>query len=95
MKLHCSDVLKEMAQHDLRLVVEHALPHRKLKHDVITLRAADGKHVKLKSPRFAGSYWSSDIMIPRPFLDNYLRSGLVFEEDRKPDRTVYKLTSGA
>jgi hypothetical protein len=92
MQLYSSDVLAEMAKNNLRLVVEHAAPRGRLKNEVVTLRAADGSHIELKAPTFSGAYYSSNLPIPRVFLDDYRRAHLVQIEREEPESTVYVLT---
>lgn len=92
MQLYSSDVLAEMAKNDLRLVVEYAAPRGRLKNEVITLRAADGSHIELKAATFSGVYYSSNLLIPHAFLDDYRREYLVQVEREESELTVYVLT---
>ena len=93
MPLYSSDVLAEMAKNDLQLVVEYGAPRGRLKNEVITLRAEDGSHIELKASTFSGCSYSSNLVIPHAFLDDYRREGLVrVETRRKSELTVYVLT---
>jgi hypothetical protein len=92
MQLYSSDVLAVMAENDLRLVVEHAAPRGRLKKEVVTLRAADGKSIELTAPVFSGVYYSSNLPIPHSFLDDYRRAWLVRIDKEEEERTIYVLT---
>jgi hypothetical protein len=92
MQLYSSDILAVMAENDLRLVVEYATPRGRLKNEVITLRAADGRSIELSAPVFSGVYYCSNLLIPRSFLEEYQHGCLVRFEKEEPERTVYVLT---
>jgi hypothetical protein len=92
MPLYSSDVPAAMAGFNLRLLVEHAAPRGQRKSETITLRAADGKRLTLHPPMTSGVCYSSNLPIPRGFLDGYLRAGLVIVEKEGRDFTVYALT---
>jgi hypothetical protein len=91
MQLYSSKVLQYMAEHNLRLVVEHR--HDRggtLKNEFMTLRTPDGKGFRLVLP--AGIYETEALNIPLSFRDDFLRQSYVQIERREPDRTVYRLT---
>jgi len=83
MQLYSSDVLAAMAGNDLRLMVEHAAPRGQRKNELITLRSADGRHLELKALMFSGMYYTSNLPIPRSFLEDYQRALLVLVAGQK------------
>jgi hypothetical protein len=79
-----------IAEQNLHVVLEHAVPRGSLKKEYATVRAADGRKVGFES---SGGFSSTSIELPIDTLHEYLRKGFMREsENDAKGNTIYLIT---
>ena len=90
MHMHSTDYLNVIAQNDLFILLEKAVPSGILKGEMITLIKRDGKALVLNK----SGYSASPVDLPRSIFDDFKRASLI-EQDREEDnegRIFFRLT---
>jgi len=86
-----SEILRLIAENDLHILVEYAVPRGALKRDTITIRANDGRNVGLSTPQ---GFQSNAIELPRAIFNDYVQAKFVAQDNTADaeGRAIYRLT---
>ena len=91
MHINSTEYLKLIATNECCLVLERAAPRGRLKRDMVTIKAPDGRNLSLSTP---SGFRSCPVEIPWAIVDDFLRASLVAQDGPAGEdgTVVFRLT---
>jgi hypothetical protein len=88
--LHSTEYLRILDQHDCHLLLERGVAVGRLKSDVLSLIASDGRPLPIQTPQG----WRGYAQPPRAVLDDFLAARFVAQDGPADEegRSIYRLT---